>query len=73
MGSDAKSSILVCVNCGEEFVFTAAAREYFLSLGYSGLPRRCKSCYRKHKHEKKAGGIKLRALPGNNGGLYSRA
>ena len=73
MGSDAKSSILVCVSCGEEFVFTAAAREYFLSLGYTGQPLRCKSCYKKHKHEKKSAEIKLRVLPSEAGGLHSRA
>ncbi|PKK84281.1 MAG: hypothetical protein CVT49_03895 [candidate division Zixibacteria bacterium HGW-Zixibacteria-1] len=73
MGSIAKSEILVCVACGEEFVFTGAAREYFYSLGYTGQPLRCKACYKQHKHDKNATKIKLRVLPGGSGNLYSRA
>ncbi|MEW5923917.1 MAG: zinc-ribbon domain containing protein [Candidatus Zixiibacteriota bacterium] len=73
MGQVAKSSILVCVSCGEEFVFTTAAQEYYHSLGYTGQPLRCKSCYKRHKHEKKSEEIRLRVIPGNQGSLYSRA
>ena len=62
--------ILVCVSCGEEFVFPVSAQEYYHSLGYEGKPKRCKACYRKHKQETQ---IKLRPLPGSENRRYSRA
>jgi hypothetical protein len=39
------NSILVCVDCGEEFVFTASAQKYFADRGFIDPPKRCKSCY----------------------------
>ena len=39
------NSILVCVDCGEEFVFTASAQKYFADRGFVDPPKRCKSCY----------------------------
>jgi len=46
-GFDAK--ILICSECGEEFVFTAAAQEYFVERGYTDDPKRCKSCHTSFK------------------------
>jgi len=51
--------ILVCVECEEEFVFTAAAQEYFAERGYTEDPKRCKTChtgYKKSQREKEATG-----------------
>jgi hypothetical protein len=48
-----KTRILVCVECGEEFVFTAAAQEYFEEKGYNQSPKRCKVCHSKYKRERK--------------------
>lgn len=45
--------ILKCVECGEEFVFTVAAQEYFLEKGYLQSPKRCKACHGKYKRDKK--------------------
>jgi len=42
---DFSNSILVCVDCGEEFVFTASAQKYFADRGFIDPPKRCKSCY----------------------------
>jgi len=39
------NSILVCVDCDEEFVFTASAQKYFADRGFHDPPKRCKSCY----------------------------
>ena len=41
--------VLVCVECGEEFAFTAAAQEYFAERGYTDDPKRCKSCHMQFK------------------------
>jgi hypothetical protein len=53
MGSDFEPKILICVECGEEFVFTTNAQEYFAERGYTEDPKRCKHCYMKHKREKR--------------------
>ena len=45
--------ILLCVDCGEEFVFTVGAQEYFLERGITEEPKRCKSCYMKLKKERR--------------------
>lgn len=39
------NSILVCVDCQEEFVFTASAQKYFAERGFLDPPKRCRSCY----------------------------
>jgi len=41
--------ILICTECGEEFVFTGAAQQYFAERGYADDPKRCKSCHTRHK------------------------
>ena len=43
------NSILICVDCGEEFVFTASAQEYFAERGFTDPPKRCKSCYNEYR------------------------
>ena len=48
-----KTRILVCVECREEFVFTAQAQEYFEEKGYNQSPKRCKICHSKYKRERK--------------------
>lgn len=35
---------LVCVDCGNEFVFTAGEQEFYASKGYTNKPKRCKAC-----------------------------
>ncbi|MBU0984505.1 MAG: zinc-ribbon domain-containing protein [candidate division Zixibacteria bacterium] len=37
--------VLTCCDCGEEFVFTSDAQEYFADCGYDRDPQRCKSCF----------------------------
>ena len=44
-----KARFLVCVDCGEEFVFTASAQDYFDEKGFNQSPKRCKVCHSKHK------------------------
>lgn len=45
--------VLICVECGEEFVFTAAAQLYFSERGYADDPKRCKSCHTQHKRNQR--------------------
>ncbi len=58
MASNLQPKILICVECGEEFVFTVNAQEYFAERGYSEDPKRCKHCYVNHKREKRNGSNK---------------
>lgn len=56
MDSGYQTKILVCADCGEEFVFTIAAQEYFAEKGYTEDPKLCKSCYMQRKRVKKTPG-----------------
>jgi CxxC-x17-CxxC domain-containing protein len=40
--------ILKCVDCGEEFVFSAGEQLFFREKGFSNPPRHCKECKAKH-------------------------
>lgn len=54
MDSEFETKILLCAECGEEFVFTVGAQEYFAEKGYTEDPKLCKSCYMQRKRDKKA-------------------
>ncbi len=41
-----------CVDCGEEFIFTARDQEFYQEKGFTNEPKRCKSCREKRKQEK---------------------
>lgn len=43
--SEFTDAILICVDCEEEFVFTASAQQYFAERGFTEPPKRCKACY----------------------------
>jgi len=53
MDSGHEPKILICVECGQEFVFTISAQEYFAERGFTEDPKRCKHCYMIHKREKR--------------------
>jgi hypothetical protein len=40
--------VLICIDCQEEFVFSAEARRYFAEKGIA-TPKRCKSCHNAQK------------------------
>jgi len=35
---------IVCKDCGQEFVFTAAEQDFYAEKGFMNEPTRCKSC-----------------------------
>lgn len=49
MVSGFEPKVLICAQCSEEFVFTAAAQQYFAERGYTEDPKRCKSCHTQYK------------------------
>jgi hypothetical protein len=48
-----QDKVLICAQCGEEFVFTVSAQQYFLEKGFVEEPRRCKHCYTQLKKDKR--------------------
>lgn len=54
METEFEDKILICVDCGEEFVFTASAQRYFAERGFTDDPRRCKCCYMELKRTRRS-------------------
>lgn len=50
--SEYKDKTITCVDCGEEFVFTARDQEFYAEKGFNNEPKRCKACRDKKKAEK---------------------
>ena len=45
---------LVCIECGNEFVFTAGEQEFYASQNFQNEPRRCKNCREARKNKTRA-------------------
>ncbi|MBI1799361.1 MAG: zinc-ribbon domain containing protein [Candidatus Eisenbacteria bacterium] len=43
---------ITCVDCGEEFIFTAGEQAFYQEKGLTNAPTRCKSCREKRKGER---------------------
>lgn len=39
-----QDKVLVCKDCGREFVFTAGEQEFYAQKGFKNEPTRCKEC-----------------------------
>lgn len=35
---------LICLDCGQEFIFTAGEQEFYHQKGFENEPKRCKDC-----------------------------
>ncbi|MFC2038316.1 zinc-ribbon domain containing protein [Chloroflexota bacterium] len=59
---------LQCLDCGQDFTFTAGEQEFYASRGFQNEPKRCPDCRRSRKNQRygDSGG-------GGGGGGYSRA
>lgn len=47
-----KDKTIQCVDCGEEFLFTANEQRFYQEKGFTHEPKRCKSCREKKKQER---------------------
>jgi CxxC-x17-CxxC domain-containing protein len=47
---------LKCVDCGEEFIFTASEQQFYQDKGLTNAPTRCKACREARKAARAAGG-----------------
>ena len=61
---------LTCVDCGVEFVHSAADQEYYAQKGFTSEPKRCASC-RAYRRTTRDDGSDARSLGGPRG--YERA
>ena len=44
---------LVCVDCGNEFIFTVGEQEFFNSRGFVNDPKRCQTCRSSRRAEQR--------------------
>ncbi len=47
---------LVCVDCGNQFVFTAGEQEFYAQKGFTNAPTRCPTCRAARKAQRDSGG-----------------
>lgn len=48
-----EDKILICKECGEEFVFTAGEQQFYAEKGFQNEPQRCKKCRDARKNANK--------------------
>ncbi len=39
-----QDKVLICKECGKEFIWTAGEQEFYAEKGFSNEPQRCKEC-----------------------------
>ena len=39
-----EDKVLVCQDCGQEFVYTVGEQEFYQEKGFANEPKRCKDC-----------------------------
>jgi CxxC-x17-CxxC domain-containing protein len=64
---------ITCVDCGEEFLFTAGEQAFYRERGLTNEPTRCKSCREKRKAGRGAPGGGGGGGMGGGGGSYGRS
>src|SRR5579862_3667672 len=47
---NSQTGFLKCVNCGEDFVFSAGEQVFFREMQFQHVPRHCKKCNAKHRN-----------------------
>lgn len=50
---------LVCVDCGNDFIFTAGEQEFYSQKGFTNEPRRCPTCRQSKKSQRNEGGSRV--------------
>lgn len=44
---------ITCVDCGQEFTFTAGEQAFYAEKGFQNEPKRCSECRAKRKNERR--------------------
>ncbi len=42
---------IICSDCGDDFIFTAGERQFYIDRGFEYPPKRCKSCRAQRKQQ----------------------
>lgn len=50
-----QDKVLICKDCGAEFVFTAGEQEFYADKGFKNEPIRCKACRSSRKNANRGG------------------
>lgn len=50
-----EDKVLVCKDCGKEFVFTAGEQQFYSEKGFENEPNRCKDCRQARKNSRRGG------------------
>ena len=50
-----QDKVLICKDCGAEFVFTAGEQEFYAEKGFQNEPVRCKACRTSRKGQRAGG------------------
>ena len=58
---------LSCVDCGVEFIHSAADQEYYAQKGFTSDPKRCASCRAYRRSSRDGGSYDVRSLGGPRG------
>ncbi|WP_026486325.1 zinc-ribbon domain-containing protein [Caldanaerobius polysaccharolyticus] len=51
-----QDKVLVCKDCGQEFVWTAGEQEFYAEKGFQNAPVRCKACRAARKNSRRNNG-----------------
>jgi|GEM_PF-714100 len=46
---DLEDKSMICVDCGNKFIWTAGEQKFFIEKGLKNLPKRCKICTAKNR------------------------
>lgn len=58
---------LTCVDCGVEFVHSAADQEFYAQKGFVSDPKRCASCRASRRSQRDPSGYEVRDIGGPRG------
>jgi len=58
---------LTCVDCGVEFIHSAADQEFYAEKGFVSEPKRCTSCRASRRAARDAGDMDVRDIGGPRG------
>lgn len=47
-----EDKVLICQECGKEFVWTAGEQEFYASKGFTNEPKRCPACRKKRRESR---------------------
>jgi CxxC-x17-CxxC domain-containing protein len=64
--------VIACIDCGQEFTFTAGEQEFYEQRGFTEAPKRCTSCRAARKAQRSGGGASSSSSGGYNGSSYDR-